>query len=149
MSKSKPCSGCALTPGAAANLEPENHLTARICVLGAMPFWCHDQVDWQRPMTNAEKRIEVRANNAPICQGWKREVGKMHERGYYRTHRDARRAFALLALNQLQILQSKKAKKRDKIEARKGLKFYLNELANLALKKRQPTNAEIIGVRNG
>lgn len=70
----QPCSGCALTPGAAANIEIENHLTARRCVWGAIPFWCHDKINRQKPMNAAEKLAEVRTNHAPICQGWRREV---------------------------------------------------------------------------
>ncbi len=46
MSCTGQCHGCALKPGAAANTEIDNRLTAIISALGGIPFLCHDRLGW-------------------------------------------------------------------------------------------------------
>lgn len=41
------CHGCALKPGAAANVELDNRMTAALAALGGIPFLCHDRIGWQ------------------------------------------------------------------------------------------------------
>lgn len=100
-----PCEGCALTPGAAANLEPNNYLKALICVLGPVPFWCHDGQDWanpdnHKPMTAAD----FRERGFRVCAGWKREVARLAATGYYKENPEVTKAIAMLASGQLETL---------------------------------------------
>lgn len=49
----QPCAGCAFSHGAAANKEMFNHLRGLVCMLGPLPFVCHDGRDWKNPSKEA------------------------------------------------------------------------------------------------
>lgn len=46
MSCTGQCSGCALRPGAAANIEADNRMAAALSALAANPFLCHHKLGW-------------------------------------------------------------------------------------------------------
>src|SRR5688572_13119984 len=92
-----PCEGCALTEGAAANCEAHNSLKVQLCVLGGIPFFCHDNIDWRNPEMHRATREQLRARGLRVCAGWKREVGDLAKSGYYKRARLIIRGFALNA----------------------------------------------------
>lgn len=101
----KPCEGCAFTPGAEANREPQNNLRAQLCLLGGIPFYCHhDDEGNLRDLSDihpSQRRAEIQAGRLRICAGWRREVAAASAAGYYRTNRDAKRAYAVFGLGAL------------------------------------------------
>lgn len=132
--KKEPCKGCALRPGAAANLEPENHLTALLCTWGPMPFWCHEHLDWQRDFTLAEKREQIRENRIGICQGWVREVKRLNASGYYKEHREVRRLFAQWAIAAMNTMKTS-TDELERTDAHDLLEFYVKELCQLEVNR--------------
>lgn len=103
----RPCATCALTEGSQAHREPHNNLRAQLCVMGAIPFYCHhdaagnlrDLADMPRAMAAAE----IRAGRLRICEGWRRETKALALSGYFARAAELKRAFAQLGLGALQI----------------------------------------------
>lgn len=129
---STPCEGCALTEGAAANCEPKNNLTAQLCVLGAIPFYCHEGFEWQAygdgdPMPK-RKRAELKTLGATICQGWRREVKELAAAGYYDGHRESTRAIAVFGIVQMNKMLAAEEGSLEKREASASLGWAVQEL---------------------
>lgn len=105
-----PCAGCAFTEGSEANLEPQNNIKAQFCLLGGIPFYCHHARDGSiqslQTVTPAERRERIQTGLMIVCQGWRREVGKLAAEGYYTKAPAAKRAYAMLGLGALQIFLS-------------------------------------------
>src|SRR5262245_11677495 len=92
--QAKQCAGCAFRPGGAANRELYNHLRATICMLGPLPFLCHDGRDWADPDNHKFTPGEMFRRGWSICQGWRREVARLAATGYYANNTEATRSFA-------------------------------------------------------
>lgn len=126
---SNPCEGCALTKGATANLEPENHLKALICVYGGRPFWCHHEQDWQDPsMHERMTASEFRARGFQICAGWVREVRALIQKGHFDSRRKIKRAVADAAMEELEIFLNTPEGSEDKREAQAALERLTRQL---------------------
>jgi hypothetical protein len=101
------CASCAFTTGAEANLEPHNFIRAQLCLLGAIPFYCHHGADGTLrdvgSVTRAEQRVAVQTGFMVICQGWRREVNSLARSGYYARSAKSKRVYAELGLGALQI----------------------------------------------
>jgi hypothetical protein len=110
-----PCEGCAFTEGAAANLEPDNALRGRLAVLGAIPFYCHEGVDWQNPESHKRTNCEIRDQN--VCAGWKREVGELAKTGWYKRDGKMAKGFAIAGLGALEIFLNSDDESDDKADA--------------------------------
>lgn len=82
------CHGCAFSPGAAANKEPNNLLKGILCAMGAVPFYCHESlVNWRE--TSAQTVQDLKAAVKPgerlqVCAGWRAEVAKLHQVGWFK-----------------------------------------------------------------
>jgi hypothetical protein len=128
----KPCGGCALTKGAAANTEPNNHLAAMIAVLGPFPFYCHDAMDWRNDFTHyLPPRLLKQRGELNVCEGWKREVRDLAETGYYGGEvedKRLRRTVARAALVALRDFLTEGIAPGEKESARLRLGAYLREL---------------------
>jgi len=102
-----PCEGCAYTEGAEANLEPQNSIKSQLCLLGAIPFYCHHSRDGAlqdlRDVRAADLREGLRSGRIQICQGWRREVKSLAATGYYQSAAELKRAYARLGLGALKI----------------------------------------------
>lgn len=90
------CGECALRDGEAANKEPYAHLTARLCVLGGIPFFCHHNQPWRdaevhKPMSAAQ----FRARDFKLCAGWKAGVQELAATGYFKQRRLFTKALAI------------------------------------------------------
>lgn len=79
------CSSCAFRPGSVTHdKEPYNALRGLLCALGAVPFYCHDGLDWRdhRAMVLCHptvRRFIVSITGIPgptlhHCEGWKEAV---------------------------------------------------------------------------
>jgi hypothetical protein len=99
---SKPCSTCAFTKNAVANLEPQNHLKGLICVLTPSTFYCHHEIDWDNPELPDRMSLSQRKSlGLKVCRGWKREVNNLAKTGYYQEHPEATKAFGVMAMENL------------------------------------------------
>jgi len=102
---SEPCAGCAFTEGSEANLGPHNNLRAQLCLLGAIPFYCHHGREGElrdlRDIRPEDRRREIQAGRLVSCRGWKREVSVLSATGYYGRALDLKRAFAQLGIGAL------------------------------------------------
>lgn len=97
------CSGCALTTGAEANLEPDNYIVARLAVMGPFPFYCHAHVDYDTLPAGRMSRNEFRERGMVLCTGWLEEVRKLAETGYYKDSPVATKLFADIARRNLSL----------------------------------------------
>jgi hypothetical protein len=104
----KPCEGCAFTPGAAANVETVSSLKGRICALGPIPFLCHHGKPWRNSEQWPKSKREAFAAGWTVCEGWKREVRRLADAGYYANAPEETRAFAEIALFNLDSLAEKR-----------------------------------------
>lgn len=78
------CGGCALTDGAAANLEPKNRLTAELAVLGPSPFYCHEHINYAEIADGFKiTRKYLRDAKIMLCSGWLESVKELAATGYY------------------------------------------------------------------
>jgi hypothetical protein len=127
-----PCTGCALTDGAAANCEPENNLKAMLCVLGGVPFYCHVGMDWQTDESHKRTRRQAISLGIrpPVCAGWKREVAALARTGYYRDRAPLKREFAILGLANLQTYVDASADSQEKQDALQVLGSVLEVLTD-------------------
>lgn len=113
-----PCSGCALVQGAEANREAHNRLHAKLAVLGAVPFFCHEHLaDWtdENQLSDVIEAVQGdgeqditrfrRIGDPPqpvrVCQSWRRQVQQRARLGLYRHELPRRRACAEAALRLL------------------------------------------------
>jgi hypothetical protein len=125
----KRCSGCALTRGAVANLEPDNYITANLAVMGPFPFYCHAHIDYSTLKPGKMSREEFREREMVLCTGWLEEVKKLAATGYYSENAMVTKVFAKLADENLAIfLQSDDPD--DKKEASEILYRLLKELSD-------------------
>lgn len=93
------CEECAFKPGAAANKESYNSLRGQVCALGAVPFFCHHNLNWQEDQRLwVGEKMKENCRAAGICQGWKQRVAELHKRGFFGEFREIRRAVALACL---------------------------------------------------
>jgi hypothetical protein len=135
-----PCAGCAFGPGAAANKEMYNHLRGLICLLGPVPFVCHDGQDWKNPENHKLAPAQFFRTGWKICEGWRREVARLAATGYYE-HTSISRGCAQAALNEIEILVSKEIDEEDRAEAIQTLA----QLAAWLFKKHQKFTGEDLG----
>lgn len=66
MSCAGQCSGCALKPGAAANLEVNNRLVGILTALGGIPFLCHHRLGWtpdREGYPNTDNSVKMAMDN--------------------------------------------------------------------------------------
>lgn len=124
----KPCDGCALSPGAAANKEPENALKAQLCVLGGLPFLCHHGQNWQDEAAHKRTPREARQAGMVSCAGWKREVKALAAKGYYREVGEVLRVYGMAAIKALERYIKAEPDSKEKKEAFNSLSFYFGEL---------------------
>lgn len=122
------CEGCALKTGAAANCEPANNIKAQLCVLGAIPFYCHEKLDWQNPEAHKAKRADVKVLGVGICQGWKREVAELAKTGYYKDRGDCKQDMAAIGIANLAKFIESKRGSQEKKDASEVLEFIIKEL---------------------
>lgn len=94
------CETCALGNTGAA-CEPYNALRAQICVLGGIPFGCHQEFNWQG---GATEWFKIPPNQRKMCGGWQREVRALSLKGYFDEYRSIRRALAECALDAIELL---------------------------------------------
>jgi hypothetical protein len=121
------CKSCAFKKGTEANKEPHNNLKAQLCSLGAVPFYCHESIDWRDPdshrmRTHGELRELRRAGKFQMCGGWQREVNRLARLGFFGTafHRMVKRAYAMTGLEALAIFVASDDAE-DKRDARRQL----------------------------
>lgn len=131
--KSNPCEGCALSEGAAANCEPRNHLAAMIAVLTPFPFYCHEGMDWQNPVTHhCPPQVLKRLGQLKLCEGWRREVRALAETGYYKGEDEVdaalRRTVGRAAFVALEKFLTEGLTPAEKESAREQLSAYVHEL---------------------
>ena len=125
----KRCSGCALTPGAEANLEPDNRITAKLAVMGPFPFYCHSNIDYDTLKPGKMSRQEFRERRMTLCSGWLEEVKELAKTGYYDEAAMITKAYATIAHEDLAtFLQSDDPD--DKAEAGERLKTLLQRLCD-------------------
>lgn len=126
----KRCDGCALTPGAEANLEPDNHLTAMLAVMGPFPFYCHAFIDYKnlKSKTRSKKAFRENKDNFVLCTGWLEEVQKLAATGYYKENPVFTKSLAVLAKENLDIFCASDDPD-DKEDARKLVERFLLKLA--------------------
>jgi hypothetical protein len=124
----EPCEGCALTTDAAANCEPQNNLTAQLCVLGGIPFYCHRNIDWQNPATHVMAKEELREQGITICEGWRREVSALARTGCYKEHGAAKREIARFGVTQLNKFVNAEPESFEKRDALESLEWAVKEL---------------------
>lgn len=119
MSKLKhPCEGCALTPGAAANCEPDNNIKAQICVLSGKPFWCHDNLDWRNSeLHSGLSHTDFNRLGFKICEGWRREVRALAAQGYFDKGRMVKRLYGAVAYDALETYTSAEVSEEMKSDA--------------------------------
>jgi hypothetical protein len=122
-----PCEGCALSPGAAANKEMYNHLKSMICLLGPLPFMCHNGQDWQDPASHRLAPREVFRQGWRICERWRREVAKLTATGYYENAR-VTKPFATAALRELDNSLSEDLGEEERTQALQALAEFLATL---------------------
>jgi hypothetical protein len=122
-----PCDGCAFKKGSEANEEPHNNLKGQLCSLGALPFYCHETIEWRdpashRPKTRSELRELRRAGKYQICGGWQKEVNRLSRLGFFGTafQRMVKRAYAITGLEALAIFSATDDAE-DKRDARRQL----------------------------
>ena len=70
------CQNCAFRKTCATWHEPRNRVVSQIAASGAVPFYCHEQLDWQNPITHVlPASILARiTGNLRLCEGWKAAV---------------------------------------------------------------------------
>lgn len=139
MGCNRPCEGCALSPGAVANLEPDNHLMALICVLGPIPFLCHEGQNWEDSEEHKLGARKLFLRGFKICRGWQREVRRLAATGYYQEHPGPTKSFAQIAAGELQLIIDGKVEGKRKDEAWELLQAMVVELTDKRAKfvKRQ------------
>lgn len=118
------CEGCAFKKGSAANVEPHNNLKASLCASGAVPFYCHANLNWRDPKAHGLKtRREIREGDYRICGGWTREVRRLSKLGYFATsfRRLVLKAYATTGLESLAIFVHPATDADDKRDARRTL----------------------------
>ena len=124
MSGNKPCAGCAFVKDTAANSEPYNALTAQICLLGGVPFYCHHDEDCTKPDAHKPKgRSAMR-----ICAGWRRETAQLSRSGYFKIHKAEKRVYAQIALAALDTFTGKETSQVDQKTAHRTLRDCLKWL---------------------
>lgn len=133
-----PCEGCALTKGAAANREPDNNLKAQLCVLGALPFYCHAGFDWKDPAAHTASRRDARLRGIKICAGWKREVGSLAKTGYYKDRAPLKKEFAAIGITNLAAFLEAERGSQEKKDACEVLGAVVRELNQQRLKFEHP-----------
>lgn len=123
------CDGCALTSGACANREPNNALTALICVRAGIPFYCHDGQPWDDAI--AMKVKILRHQRVPVCQGWRRDVKALAVTGWFRTVRQLKHQVGDAALRALEtfIRSSNSGDEYGRANALADLETYMSLLA--------------------
>lgn len=141
MNDKSPCEGCAFSPNAAANKEFHNHMVGVICLLGPLPFVCHHGQDWESPENHKLTGREVFRRGWKICEGWKREVAKLAETGYYKNS-EMTRVFAQIARVELDAATSDQLDDEDKAEAATAL---ANVLSRLYRRHEKFTGQELAG----
>ncbi|MGH9522214.1 MAG: hypothetical protein ACRD3E_06755 [Terriglobales bacterium] len=95
-----PCDTCAFGNAGAA-LEAYNNLRARVCALGAVPFFCHHSIDWQSQHSWKPNEIRRNARQSGVCAGWKREVKALTAKGWFKHARWLRHALAAVLLERI------------------------------------------------
>jgi hypothetical protein len=95
------CDTCALGKDKGAACEPYNALRAHICVLGGIPFACHEGFNWRG---GAVEWFKIPRNERTMCCGWQREVRALSLKGYFDEYRSIRRAVAECALDAIELL---------------------------------------------
>lgn len=123
------CSGCALTKGAEANLEPDNYLKANLAVMGPFPFYCHATIDYSTLKPGLMSRQEFRERGMMLCTGWLEEVRKLAATGYYDDNPMITKALAKLADENLSIFIAS-GNREDKREAMDVLHRVLGKLVD-------------------
>lgn len=136
--KNSPCAGCAFKPGTPANSEPHNNIKGRLCAFGAIPFYCHETIDYKRAPSQMT-REQMRASGIGICAGWQREVAELTRGGFFRKNRLIIRAYAQAGLDALAEFihpEDPEAKER----ARTNLRDILKALVRARSKAKKGTN---------
>lgn len=143
----KPCEGCALSEGAAANQEPDNHLRAMIAVLTPVPFYCHATMDWQDAVTFFMPRGLLKSlGQLRVCEGWRREVAALAETGYFKENAGTTKLIGGLTLKALNNFLREDASPSMKEQARVELDAYLRLLVE---KKRKFTKGRAAALAQG
>lgn len=125
----KACTGCALTPDAAANCEPNNHLKAMIAVLGPIPFYCHEPLDWEDDLTfHLPARLLKSLGQLRVCGGWMREVAALAQTGYYKDNPQTTKLIAVGAMRALNNFLTEGVTPAEKEQARVELGAYVRLL---------------------
>lgn len=119
------CEDCAFKRGGAANKEKYNKLRAEVCALGAVPFFCHHEVDWEnRNWTPAQEKQNCRI--AGSCAGWRMRVRELKAKGWFNEFRSIRQAFAKIWLRLIDEWTEQKdpqKKRRTLLQMKSILKF--------------------------
>lgn len=123
---SNPCDTCAFRRGSVTHdSEPHNNLKGILCILGAVPFYCHHGFDWEgRDETDPTIKEDIRKGTIQICEGWKREVRELAATGYYDHNREVVRVYAQLGLGALHIFLNAE----DGSEAKQKAERQLNQI---------------------
>ena len=125
----KRCDGCALTPGATANLEPDNRITAKLAVMGPFPFYCHENIDYDTLKPGKMSRQEFHERGMVLCSGWLEEVKELAKTGYYTERGMMTKAMAELADENLSIFLHSEDPE-EKSEAQERLERFLKQLCD-------------------
>lgn len=90
------CQSCAFRADSITRREPYNALRAKVCALGAVPFYCHQGLDGPP----GEQYRDQFPPGAPrrVCQGWKQETASLAKQSWWRESLRVRRWIARIAL---------------------------------------------------
>ncbi len=97
-----PCDECAFGK-AGAGTEPYNALRGKICALGPLPFGCHHGLDWRNSSLWTFEQQKENLRKSGICEGWRREVRRLNEKGWFGVFRVIRQAIAKQCLELIEI----------------------------------------------
>jgi len=114
------CDTCAFRQGCETHdSEPYNRLKAMICAKAGIPFFCHHGFEWQDTQIFEINRrfVTIGGSGTPqhVCAGWKRQVAKFKEDGWFPRDPEQRRV-------QLQVGRAALTLMRRFVEALAGSK---------------------------
>jgi hypothetical protein len=78
-------------------------MKAQLCLLGGVPFYCHEGTNWKDPQVHLPRaRIDVQGMK--VCESWKRQISALAKRGYFKNRGAVKRNYAQLGLGALAMV---------------------------------------------
>ena len=124
------CGTCAFRKGSETRGETYNTLKATLCVLGAVPFYCHYTKNGEDLHTDKPRLLKT--NDMKVCDGWKQAIRKQLKLGNLRPELAQKRSLAKVALAALEAFVDEKEGTPEKAEMKIVL---LNSIKLLSAKR--------------